>query len=119
MFKTLGSILRTLRAMAFPVSRVVVVAMLWSNRYTVATWARSLGREVYAQGVDAVRIGRLVRALWIATGHPAVANSPALRSIRLGTDGFVVETRADWFGRRIVEDVLAPVPPYPIEMTAA
>jgi hypothetical protein len=119
MFKTLGSILRTLRAVALPVSRVVVAALLWSNRHTVATWARSLGREVYAQGVDVVRISRLVRALWTVTGHPAVANSPALRSIRLGTDGFVVETRAGWFGRGIAEELLAPMPPYPIEMTAA
>ena len=119
MFKTLGSMLRTLRALAFPLSRLVLAVLLWSNRYTVALWGRSLGREVFDNGFNPVRIARLVRGLWTVSNNTAVANAPDLRSIGLREGGFVVEARSDWVGRRAVEEMLAPIPPYPTEVTAA
>jgi hypothetical protein len=119
MFKTIGAMFRTLRAMVFPLSRTVLIAVMWSNRYTVGLWGRSLVREVRANGVDPVRLQHLVRALWTVTNHQAVSNSPSLRSLAVRDTGFEIEARADWIGRPLVEELLAPVPPYPTTVTAA
>jgi hypothetical protein len=119
MFKTIGSMIRTARALLFPLSRTVLIALLWSNRYTVGLWYRSVVRELRDNGFVPSRVQNLGRALWTVTSHQAVANSPALRMIRLREDGFEIEARNDWFGRPLVEELLAPVPPYPTTVTAA
>jgi len=119
MFKTIGAMFRTIRALAFPLSRTVLIALLWANRYTVGLWYRSLAQEVRRNGFVPSRLQNLVRGLWTVSNHQTVANSPALRLIGLREVGFEIEARNDWFGRPLVEELLAPVPPYPTTVTAA
>lgn len=119
MFRTLTAFGRTFRKMMFPLSRIALVVLVWSNRHTVALWYRSLRDEVDANGFDPGRLRHLVRGLWTIAADRSTSNTEAIRTISLGDDQFVVEAREDWplLGR--VESLLAPIPPYPTVATAA
>lgn len=119
MLRTLGSITRIPVRLVRPFSRLVLLALLWMNRHTIALWFRSLSTEVSEHGVQVGRLKTLVGALWRISNNHVVANAQALRSIRLGVDGYEIDARVGWPGRSVVEELLAPVPPYPTTVTAA
>lgn len=119
MMRTLGAIARIPVRLVRPFSRLVLLALLWMNRHTIALWFRSLGAEVSEHGVRIGRLRTLVGALWRISNHEVVANSPSLRSIRQGVNGYEIDARVGWAGRPVVEELLAPMPPFPTSVTAA
>lgn len=59
---------RTIGAVLWPVSRPLMLALLWTQRDTIALWWRSLSAELRRDGaLDVRRMGTLVRALWRVT----------------------------------------------------
>lgn len=119
MFRTIPALLRTLRSVLTPVSRVALVVLMWMNRHTIALWYRSIRDELTETGFDARRLRHLVRALWRVSNDRRTANAEALRSISVRSDGYEFEALEDWSGRVAVETLLAPIPPYPTETSVA
>ena len=118
-FRTIAAVSLAVRKLLTPISRVALVALLWLNRHTVALWYRSIRDEVSTHGADTTRLRRLVRALWTVSRDRRTAHAEALRSIAVRPQGFEFEARSDWPGTDVVEDLLAPIPPYPTETSLA
>lgn len=115
----IGAVVRVVRAILRPLTRLAFLALVWMNRNAIGLWYRSLRAEIEHHGVDLVRQRQLIRGLWIVSNEQHLANSAQLRSIGLAADGFVVEASADWPARSEVEELLAPVPPFETTVTAA
>lgn len=59
---------RTIGALLWPISRPLMLALIWTQRDTIALWWRSLAAELGREGsIDLRRMGMLIRALWRVT----------------------------------------------------
>src|SRR5262245_19254934 len=100
----------TTRPVLRPVSRMAVLLLAWSQRYTIALWARSIRDEFMHQqarrAVDAKRWKRLVSSLWRISSDPRLANTPELRRIALDGDRVTLDAAETWHGRFLIDSKL-------------
>jgi hypothetical protein len=101
---------RTTRPVLRPISRTAVVLLLWSQRYTLALWFRSVRDEFMHQtsrrGTDVRRWKRLLSALWRISSDPRLANTPELRRIALDGDTVTLDASETWHGRYLLDSQL-------------
>jgi hypothetical protein len=93
-----------------PISRSAVVLLMWSQRYTLALWFRSVRDEFMHQlsrrRADARRWKRMVSALWRISSDPRLANTPELRRIALDGDTVTLDASETWHGRYLLDSQL-------------
>lgn len=98
---------RTTRPVVRPISRAAIVLLLWSQRYTLALWFRSLRDETMHQvsrrRTDVSRWKRLVAALWRISSDPRLANTPELRRIAVDGDTVTLDASETWHGRYLLD----------------
>jgi hypothetical protein len=101
---------RTTRPVLRPISRSAVVLLMWSQRYTLALWFRSVRDEFMRQlshrGTDVRRWKRLLSALWRISSDPRLANTPELRRIALDGDTVTLDASETWHGRYLLDSQL-------------
>jgi hypothetical protein len=101
---------RTTRPVLRPISRSAVVLLLWSQRYTLALWFRSVRDEFMHQtsrrATDVRRWKRLMSALWRISSDPRLANTPELRRIALDGDTVTLDASETWHGRYLLDSQL-------------
>jgi hypothetical protein len=103
---------RTARPVTRPISRLALVLLAWSQRYTVALWFRSLRDEsmhqIARRRFDPNRWKRVLSSLWRISSDPRLANTPELRKITLEGHGDTVTLDATetWHGRFLLDDQL-------------
>src|SRR5687767_5429386 len=100
---------RTTRPVLRPISRSAVVLLMWSQRYTLALWFRSVRDEFMHQlsrRADARRWKRMVSALWRISSDPRLANTPELRRIALDGDTVTLDASETWHGRYLLDSQL-------------
>ena len=101
---------RTTRPVVRPISRAAIVLLMWSQRYTLALWFRSLRDETMHQvsrrRTDVKRWKRLVSALWRISSDPRLANTPELRRIALDGDTVTLDASETWHGRYLLDSQL-------------
>jgi hypothetical protein len=101
---------RTTRPVLRPISRSAVVLLMWSQRYTLALWSRSVRDEFMHQlsrrRTDPRRWKRLLSALWRISSDPRLANTPELRRIALEGDTVTLDASETWHGRYLLDSQL-------------
>jgi hypothetical protein len=101
---------RTTRPVLGPLSKSAVVLLLWSQRYTMALWFRSVRDEVMHQfsrrRTDTQRWKRLLNALWRISSDPRLANTPELRRIALDGETVTLDASETWHGRYLLDSQL-------------
>jgi hypothetical protein len=101
---------RTTRPVLRPISRSAVVLLMWSQRYTLALWFRSVRDEFMHQlsrrRADTRRWKRLVSALWRISSDPRLANTPELRRIALDGETVTLDASETWHGRYLLDSQL-------------
>jgi hypothetical protein len=101
---------RTTRPVLRPISRAAIVVLLWSQRYTVALWARSIrdvGMNQFSRRrTEPRRWKRLVSALWRISSDPRLANTPELRRISLDGETVTLDASETWHGRYLLDNQL-------------
>jgi hypothetical protein len=101
---------RTTRPVVRPISRAAVVLLMWSQRYTLALWFRSIRDEAMHQvarrRTDVTRWKRLVSALWRISSDPRLANTPELRRIALDGETVTLDASETWHGRYLLDSQL-------------
>jgi hypothetical protein len=101
---------RTTRPVLRPISRSAVVLLMWSQRYTVALWVRSVRDEFMHQlsrrRTDVRRWKRLLSALWRISSDPRLANTPELRRIALDGETVTLDASETWHGRYLLDSQL-------------
>jgi hypothetical protein len=101
---------RTTRPVLRPISRAAIVVLVWSQRYTVALWVRSIRDEGMHQfsrrRTDPRRWKRLVSALWRISSDPRLANTPELRRIALDGETVTLDASETWHGRYLLDNQL-------------
>jgi hypothetical protein len=101
---------RTTRPVLRPISRSAVVLLMWSQRYTVALWVRSVRDEFMHQlsrrRTDVPRWKRLLSALWRISSDPRLANTPELRRIALDGETVTLDASETWHGRYLLDSQL-------------
>jgi hypothetical protein len=101
---------RTTRPVLRPISRSAVVLLMWSQRYTLALWFRSVRDEFMHQlsrrRADGRRWKRLVSALWRISSDPRLANTPELRRIALDGETVTLDASETWHGRYLLDSQL-------------
>ncbi|HZI44322.1 MAG TPA: hypothetical protein VFD53_03815 [Ilumatobacter sp.] len=101
---------RTTRPVLRPISRSAVVLLMWSQRYTLALWFRSVRDEFMHQlsrrRTEPRRWKRLLSALWRISSDPRLANTPELRRIALEGDTVTLDASETWHGRYLLDSQL-------------
>ena len=101
---------RTTRPVLRPISRSAVVLLMWSQRYTLALWLRSVRDEFRHQlshrRTDVGRWKRLLSALWRISSDPRLANTPELRRIALDGNTVTLDASETWHGRYLLDSQL-------------
>jgi hypothetical protein len=101
---------RTTRPVVRPISRAAIVVLMWSQRYTMALWFRSIRDEAMHQfarrSTDVRRWKRLFAALWRISSDPRLANTPELRRIALDGDTVTLDASETWHGRYLLDSEL-------------
>ena len=101
---------RTTRPVLRPISRAAIVVLMWSQRYTIALWIRSVRDEGMHQfsrrRAETRRWKRLFSALWRISSDPRLANSPELRRIALDGDTVTLDASETWHGRYLLDSQL-------------
>ena len=95
------------RPITRPIGRLAVLALGWSQRYTVALWFRSARDETMHQvsqrRFDGARWKRLVSSLWRISSDPRLANTPELRRITLDGESVTLDAEETWHGRFLLD----------------
>ena len=101
---------RTARPVFRPISRAALVLLMWSQRYTLALWVRSIRDEAMHQAArrrsDVRRWKRLFSALWRISSDPRLANTPELRRIALDGETVTLDASETWHGRYLLDSQL-------------
>ena len=101
---------RTTRPVLRPISRSAVVLLMWSQRYTLALWFRSVRDEFMHQlsrrRTEPRRWKRLLSALWRISSDPRLANTPELRRIALEGETVTLDASETWHGRYLLDSQL-------------
>ena len=101
---------RTTRPVFRPISRAALVLLMWSQRYTLALWVRSIRDEGMHQAArrrsDVRRWKRLFSALWRISSDPRLANTPELRRIALDGETVTLDASETWHGRYLLDSQL-------------
>lgn len=95
------------RPVTRPIGRLAVLALAWSQRYTVALWFRSVRDEAMHQSsrrtFDGARWKRLLSSLWRISSDPRLANTPELRRITLDGESVTLDAEETWHGRFLLD----------------
>ena len=84
--------------------------LAWTQRHTLALWARSISAEVKgAEPTDLGRVRRLATALYKVSADSRLTNAAGLRSLTLVGDEVVAETDPHWPQRDVLTGVLGGV----------
>jgi len=91
-----------------PITRPATLFLVWTQRYTIGLWSRSLLAEARhqwtKQGFDPRRAQQLLRSLVRVSSDPRLANAPDLRKLTIDQGGDVIADAAhDWHGRYLLD----------------
>ncbi|HYN33914.1 MAG TPA: hypothetical protein VES40_14915 [Ilumatobacteraceae bacterium] len=99
--------IRALRGLANPFTRMAIIAFVWSHRHSILRWGRSFWNELRTSGrIDPSRLMLMGRVLWAITSDDRLAHSPQLRHVRLDGSTLVVDAKRGWKGSaRLVDEL--------------